>query len=567
MAAPIADETLNEWIELYNNGSEEINVSNFIIGDESDNDTIEGGYYYGLGTIIPAYSYAIITDESTRVYNNFDCNPEAVRLYVDDGSIGNGLKNNGEAVYLYDNNKNLIHSITYNGTEKGKSFAFLNNSWYETNCTPGYNNNGSIIYQEEISGCDWKIEILLNKTIFENKDEFEWQMRASKINGDSTNITGIAIIQDLFGNIVKEYATWTNLSSTYQKTSTKYSPSLEEGKAYIITAGLEVQCNDVNLENNMGQRIIMIMASQRNDSSIDIENIYDLGTDNTAKFGQTIRVKLNIYKGDTTQNVIAAWVENEENKISKQSKTDIEKKFTQSEITIPIQLNPNCDYKYDDGTYKIKVEGFGVFAEKKIEVEGITDDLCETKLVYKEPSETKFYYELIDWPLEIKNNEEFEIKVKVDNNDESDHEIDIWSYIYRGSKSYSGEREANLKHIKIKKRSSKEIILCNIIKEAEQGEYNLMVKIIKDNQKTEKKMTKKINIIKEESEEKPKEIREKEERVELKEKDKEDYSTILESTKQPKTIYESSSIKSTKLIVYIFIGLLVLYAAILTWKR
>ena len=33
MADPIEDETLNEWIELYNNESTSINVSNWIIGD------------------------------------------------------------------------------------------------------------------------------------------------------------------------------------------------------------------------------------------------------------------------------------------------------------------------------------------------------------------------------------------------------------------------------------------------------------------------------------------------------------------------------------------------------
>lgn len=568
MAAPIADESLNEWIELYNNGDKEINVSGYIIGDDSDNDTIEGGCYFGLGTIIPAYGYAIITDEATRVYDNFNCNSKAVRLYVDDSSIGNGLKNSGETIYLYDNNKNLIQSTTYNETEKGKSFAFLNNSWYEADCTPGYNNSGSIFYLEDIAGCDWKIEILLNKTIFENKDEFEWQMRAFKINGDPTIITGRATIEDLFGNIVKEYEPWTNESSTYQKTSAKYSPSLEEGKTYIITASLEVECDDTYLKNNIDQKMITIKRSpQGKSSSISLGNIYDLGSDNTAKFGQTIRVRLNIYKGDTTKEAITTWIEKGNDKISKQSKINLYKKFTEYELTIPIQLKPNCDSEYEDGKYKIMVEGLDTSAEKDIEVEGITNDMCETKLAYKEQSETEFYYELIDFPSEIENNKEFEIKVKVDNNDKSDHEIDIWSYIYRGPKSYSGEREANLKNLKIKRRSSKEITLQNKIEGAEPGEYNLAVNIIKDQQKTPKKITKTIKVVGEQIKEQKEGIAKKEEKTELKEKGKEDYSTLLESTKQPKIIYESPSMKSKKLAVYFFSGLLLIYAVILTWKR
>ena len=72
MANPIADESLNEWIELYNDGSNEVNVSGWIIGDDDDNDTIEGGLFNQEGTIIPALGFGIITDDSTRVYNNFN---------------------------------------------------------------------------------------------------------------------------------------------------------------------------------------------------------------------------------------------------------------------------------------------------------------------------------------------------------------------------------------------------------------------------------------------------------------------------------------------------------------
>ena len=391
-------------------------------------------------------------------------------------------------------------------------------------------------------------------------------MRASKLNGQSTNITGTAKIEDLFGNIIKEYNPWTNDSSTYQKTSSEYSPSLEEGKIYIITANLETQCNDTNTENNIDQKTITIKGSSGgNSSSVIIGNIYDLGQDDIAKFGQTIRIKLNIYKGDTTKEVVTAWVENEDNTISKQSKADIYTKFSEQEVTIPIQLKPNCDFKYEDGTYKIKVEGLNAYAEKEIKVEGITDDLCETKLVYKEPSEAKFYYELIDWPLEIENDKEFEIKVKIDNNDDIDREIDIWSYIYRGSKSYSGERELNLKHLTLKRGASKEIILKHVVREAEPGDYSLMVKIIKDNQATYKKITQKIKVIEEEV--KQEKVEEKEEKIELKEKDKEDYSTLLESTRQPSIVYESTTIKANKMVVWFFIGLLVIYAGILTWKK
>jgi len=136
MADPVADETLNEWVELYNNASNEVNVSSYLVGDDTDNDTIEGGLYNKEGTIIPAYGYAIITDEATRVYNNFNVNNNAIKLYVDDSSIGGyGLSNNGETIYLYDNNRNLIDKVTYPKTSEDLSWAFINSSWFKAEPT------------------------------------------------------------------------------------------------------------------------------------------------------------------------------------------------------------------------------------------------------------------------------------------------------------------------------------------------------------------------------------------------------------------------------------------------
>ena len=139
MADPIADETLNEWVELYNDENKDVNASGWIIGDDNDNDTIQGGLYNNEGTIIPAFGYAIITDDATRVYNNFNVSNDAVRLYADDASIGNGLGNDGETIYIYDNNGYLL-------TEIGEQWDSQNNIW--TNYSRGtYTNdiNGNVL--------------------------------------------------------------------------------------------------------------------------------------------------------------------------------------------------------------------------------------------------------------------------------------------------------------------------------------------------------------------------------------------------------------------------------------
>jgi len=68
MSNPTADESLNEWVEIYNNGSETVNLSNWSIGDDSDTDSFVGGLYGGEGVLLEPGICAIITDEMTRVY-------------------------------------------------------------------------------------------------------------------------------------------------------------------------------------------------------------------------------------------------------------------------------------------------------------------------------------------------------------------------------------------------------------------------------------------------------------------------------------------------------------------
>ncbi|GAG41547.1 unnamed protein product, partial [marine sediment metagenome] len=76
-------------------------------------------------------------------------------------------------------------------------------------------------------------------------------------------------------------------------------------------------------------------------------------------------------------------------------------------------------------------------------------------------------------------------------------------------------------------------------------------------------ITQEIKVV-EEIKEEPKET---EEKIELKEKDKQVPSILLESIKQPQIVYESTTIKAKKLVAWFFIGLLIIYGAVLTWKR
>ena len=104
--------------------------------------------------------------------------------------------------------------------------------------------------------CDYKVEILIEGTEF-TKESFKWRMKATKLEGASTNITGAARIEDLNGNTIKSYKPWTNLPISKQKTSNEYSPNLKEGD-YKIISEIDVDCDDIGKGNNMGLKAIRI---------------------------------------------------------------------------------------------------------------------------------------------------------------------------------------------------------------------------------------------------------------------------------------------------------------------
>lgn len=105
--------------------------------------------------------------------------------------------------------------------------------------------------------CDYKVEVLTNGTEFE-KGNVKWSMKAAKIEGPATNITGTAEIVDWNDNAVKSYRPWSNEQISRQKTSNEYSPNLKEDGQYRIISRIDVLCNDSDSGNNVDIKIIKI---------------------------------------------------------------------------------------------------------------------------------------------------------------------------------------------------------------------------------------------------------------------------------------------------------------------
>lgn len=113
----------------------------------------------------------------------------------------------------------------------------------------------TFVYAES---CDYSIEVLMDKGSF-SSDEFNFQLRAVKVEGVPTVFAGTANIEDSGGKIVKEYKPWSNQTVSIKRTSSKYSPNLQPGD-YKVNAEIGVECDDTDLSNNEISREFTILG-------------------------------------------------------------------------------------------------------------------------------------------------------------------------------------------------------------------------------------------------------------------------------------------------------------------
>jgi competence protein ComGC len=112
-----------EWVELYNSTCENVDVAGWKFSDSNQIDDILGDGEHGTGsTVIPAGGYAIITTQVTEMYDPgspYSVDPDAIKLQVDDGKLGNGLHNNQDTVAILDDSDEMVDSVSYDDSWGG----------------------------------------------------------------------------------------------------------------------------------------------------------------------------------------------------------------------------------------------------------------------------------------------------------------------------------------------------------------------------------------------------------------------------------------------------------------
>ena len=590
MYNPSGSDNNHEFIEIYSD--ELINLSNFIIGDLASNDTLSSKIQINS-------SYSIIVEDG---FNSSGINAS---IYTIGATIGNNLNNNQDSIYFYFPNGTIIDSMSYTssmgGNNNGKSLerthptaTTFEESYYD-NGTPGFQNSRFIDpnFEQQIDYTKLSISEFLPNPFGDDKANAP-DGEFLELYNDATypiDLEGLQLKDDK-GNTVFIVDTNTQ-SSTIIQPSDYRTIFPRHGTGFLNNDGFEKiflldkssniidQVSYYNSKESLSYALVNgnwqyriptpgttnNVDPPKDASTLKIEKIYDLGSDKIAKFGQTIRVKVIIYKGDTTKNTVKAWAGAKGDKISKVTTFNIYEKYTSHELTIPIQLKPNCKFTYEEGEYQVYLNGYDEETTHDITVEELTKAMCETKVVYTKKGGSKlFEYYILEMPTKIENNKPFITKVELVNNDDEMHEVEIYSYVYRGRTSYSGERNQNRVFRTIPINDAIVVDLENIVIQAEPGDYKFKVKIRKDDQKTQKEITEDIEIF---APNKVGTLTAQTNTLIAEEESSESLFSEKDITfpVKPYVVYESTSEKAKKLAPYFFIGLLILINILLITKK
>jgi len=397
MYNPPGNDNNREFVEVYleNNQS----LENWTISDSESGDMLKALNFVDS-------SYALIVEDG------YDYQNSGASYYSAGATIGNNLNNDLDEVKLYDASGSLVDSMSYDGSmanNNNRSLEYFNGSWFESAVeggTPGAMNsipeshaslgnisnsstvqddtnasgNAGVIYngtgnstsaanQTHDDTCSINISISSARQLYGQDEKISYRI---SLNDTSRGFVIEYWVEDLYGRIVKKRYNTTN---TNMRSWTP--PADRSAGAYIIMARLAyVNCT---MENMPSSSLLVAVRGDENptgdedtdekkqDSELRIEKIY-LGTDNSAKSGETVLLKIYAYRGNTAKSVVQVYAEDESGKkASEVSKITLSSRYSDNTVTIPLKLD--CDDN-DDTEYTIIATGLGEEDRMSIRISG-----------------------------------------------------------------------------------------------------------------------------------------------------------------------------------------------------
>jgi len=188
------DDPKTEWIEIYNNASSSVDISNWNISDIASN----AKNFTIIDTIIPSKGFVILANNFTVFNSTFpSVNESGIKILEYGPSTSSpSLSNTGDTLFLYNSSGYLVDTITYAqaSTQENVSIGRIPDGSYNilnlTTLTPGdKNDNAAPVFNKWItpSANNSFITGLINVTV--NITDAVHSVNVSLINFNSTNYT------------------------------------------------------------------------------------------------------------------------------------------------------------------------------------------------------------------------------------------------------------------------------------------------------------------------------------------------------------------------------------------
>jgi hypothetical protein len=373
-----------EWIELYT--SEAVDLSGWVLKDRGSSNN-------SLSSFLEPDSYIIIVDNLTNFNKIWNCSS-----LVLEGSLG--LSNSGDEIWLW-NQSSLQDYLNYSDiAEEGESIQLINGSWQNKIPTPCLPNQIQGNQPNQTNETQPRILAIYPSEVWNNGTEFS-------VNLFLMNFTNT--IYDLKIDVMDNMNPISNLWNTsswlaqnrwfynafyLNSTNFSFKAKLKIDETFIGNASLKIKVQESNTSNLVESSYnISVLngtgAGNSNNNSNDNNEEYDedssikiTDSPNKAKFGSTIKIDIEIYRGNTNKYAVYAYVEDkDEKKVSEKRTIHIDDKFSDYDDKIKIDL----DCLNESGTYKIVLEGLD---EK--DTETINLESCEESSQYLNNTNTSY---------------------------------------------------------------------------------------------------------------------------------------------------------------------------------
>lgn len=286
LANPVDEQ--NEWIEIYNEGNIWINISNLLVGDLYSNDTLASNFSDNINS-----TYFLIVGENANV-SQIVGNETIIYFRTTSSKIGNGLRNSGENVSLYDIYSGRVSRTSYPdfSDNEGHSWARMENgSWFYCNePTPGFpnvcpggpknettnqtNGNTTVGPANETNQtddnktmentCDVSVSISA-RPVFDAGETniYHIELADEECSVETKNVTIEYRIVDFFGGYERKPYTTVKGMGCLKNIPRQWTPGDARGtEAFYLVANITgTTCNDSDASNDRAEKLVVVKGT------------------------------------------------------------------------------------------------------------------------------------------------------------------------------------------------------------------------------------------------------------------------------------------------------------------